>query len=540
MTRRATAETKARASGRRLAETAAAAVFWLAAWQVASLIVGNGVLLAGPFDTVAALAQLIPMPAFWSKVWFSTARIVGGVGAGYAIALALAAASFRWVPVRALVSPALSAIKSTPVACIVVLLLIWIGSRNVSAMAVLLLVVPGIYFPVLEGLGRLDRRYEELFGVMGADRAAQLFARIWPGLLPYLVAASQTVLGMSWKAGVAAELIGTPLGSIGERIYQTKLLLDSASLFAWTIVVIALAWTFERLVLGALRASWPVAGRLFIHRIRKGGRSVQIWNNRTPHMARREREGRESAETNALIPDYAPEHTPDAAHDPSAEPPSLPLQGHANPYLNSAANKRDRRENSGASHVILAAHGLVTGHEDTHTYGPVDLTLRPGEALCLTGASGAGKTTLLMTLSGLLPPITGTVDAPRPQAVVFQDTRLIEDLTAAENIRLFAAHGISPSAVIAVLQELLLPTDAADTPVRQLSGGQRRRVEIARALVAPGSLVLLDEPFTGLDDRAHEHAAACIRAHLAGRALVLSTHDAADAARLDARVLHLG
>ena len=495
---------------------------------------GNGVLLASPLDTVAALAQLIPMPAFWSKVWFSTARIVGGVGAGYVIALALAAASFRWAPVRALVSPALSAIKSTPVACIVVLLLIWIGSRNVSAVAVLLLVVPGIYFPVLEGLGRLDRRYAELFCVMGAGRAAQLCARIWPGLLPYLVAASQTVLGMSWKAGVAAELIGTPLGSIGERIYQAKLLLDSASLFAWTIVVIALAWAFERLVLEVLRASWPTAGRLFIHGLRRGGRSVQIWNDKTPHTQR------ESAETNALIPDYAPEHTSDATHDPSAEPASLPLEGHADPYLNSAANKRDRRENSGASHVILAAHGLVTGHGGTRTYGPVDLTLRPGEALCLTGASGAGKTTLLMTLAGLLPPITGTVDAPRPQAVVFQDTRLIEDLTAAENIRLFAAPGISPSAVIAVLQELLLPTDAADTPVRELSGGQRRRVEIARALVAPGSLVLLDEPFTGLDDRAHEHAAACIRAHLAGRALVLSTHDAADAARLDARVLHLG
>lgn len=208
--------------------------FWLVVWQVVSMLDSSGILLCGPLDALFALCHLSSTQTFWSSICFSTLRIVAGVLLGYIIAGVLAAASWHTSTVRILLQPALLAIKSTPVACIVVILLIWIGAANVSIITVLLLVVPAIYFALCAGLDNLDAGRSELFEVFGVRGRRRFFALIWPVVLPYLQAASSTVLGMSWKAGIAAELIGVPAGSLGERIYQAKLLLETPDLFAWT------------------------------------------------------------------------------------------------------------------------------------------------------------------------------------------------------------------------------------------------------------------------------------------------------------------
>ena len=450
---------------RRLLVNAGAVAFWLAVWQLASMAVGSGLILAGPIDTGSALLRLLPSPAFWGQVEFSAARIIGGALAGYACAFALAALAWRAPVARTLLHPALSAIKGTPVACVVVLLLIWIGSRNVSAIAVFLLVLPGVYFPVLTGLDELDKGLRELFEVFGAGRLTHLLALIWPGILPYMTAASSTVLGMSWKAGVAAELIGVPTGSIGERIYQAKLLLETADLFAWTIVVVLLSLVFERVVLAALRASWPTAGRV------------------------------------------------------------------AARFTNHAGGVQHRE-------AVLRARGLSIGYNGKAVCAPVSFELPACGILCLDAPSGAGKTTLLRTIAGLQAPISGELTVlKRPTPTVFQETRLIEDLSAVENL-LLLARGFTASDAESLLGELL-PVDILAVPVRELSGGQRRRVELTRAFATPTNLILLDEPFTGLDEAAHQQALAFINRHRFDRSIILASHDAQDAVALKASSLAL-
>ncbi len=456
-------------TARRTLVGALCVAFWLVAWQLASSLLDSPFILAGPWDTVMALARLAPTGEFWGQAWFSFARIAGGALLGYALAIALAACAHRLRAVRALLAPALSAIKGTPVACVTVLLLIWFGSSNVSFIAVLLMVLPGVYFPVLKALDTLDAGRRELFSLFRAGRPQRLGALVWPGVLPYLSAASETVLGMSWKAGVAAELIGAPAGSIGGSIYQAKLLLETADLFAWTIVVVLVAWVFERAALTAMRASWPAVGRWAAGR---GGA----------------REG---------------EGEPAGGGTPSAR-----------------------------------VRDLVVGHDGAGVAGPFSFALAPGAAIALMGASGAGKTTLLETVAGRLGPVSGTVDLPAGArlSAVFQDTRLVDDLDAIDNVRLFTHDGARARALLGEL----LPADALETPVRELSGGQRRRVELARAMAAPGDIVLLDEPFTGLDERTHRRALAFVRAHLGDRALLISTHDADDARALGAQILNVG
>lgn len=437
-----------------------AVLFWIAAWQVASMAVGSEFVLAGPLDAAAALARLLPSAEFWRSVAFSLVRIVGGCAASYLVAVPLALAAAAFPAVRVLLQPAMGAIKGTPVACTVVALLIWFGSKNISAIAVGLAVLPVVYFGVLQGADRADPRMRDLLRTFGAPAPVRLLAQTWPAILPYLRAASQSALGMSWKAGVAAELIGVPTGSIGERIYQAKLLLETADLFAWTIAVIALAWLLEHVALRALDASWPALGKLALR-----------FRRRAPHGPR----------------------SADAPH-PGKAP-------------------------------VFAAKNLVCGHDGVMTCGPFDFTLHPGAIACVEGPSGAGKTTLLDTIAGEIAPLSG--EAARRAATiarVYQDTRLVEDLSAIDNLLLVAEADFTSARARERLEELL-PADAIDVPVKRLSGGQRRRVELARAFAAPSSLVLLDEPFTGLDADARELAQAHILSHMHAKTVAVSAHN---------------
>lgn len=443
-------------------------VFWLVVWQVASMLDSSGILLCGPLDALLALCRLSSTQTFWSSIWFSTLRIVAGVLLGYIIAGALAAASWHTSTVRILLQPALLAIKSTPVACIVVILLIWTGAANVSVITVLLLVVPAIYFALCTGLDNMDAGQRNLFEIFGARGRRRFFALIWPAVLPYLQAASSTVLGMSWKAGIAAELIGVPAGSLGERIYQAKLLLETPDLFAWTFCVICLSWLFEHGAMALLRGTWPRAAKLALR-----------------------------------------------------APRDLMESGHGN------------------SDASLRAQGLLIGYGAEPLCEPLGFSLGPSSCLCLQAPSGTGKTTLLHTVARLQRPLAGSLEnTARGCSMMFQDACLVEDLDTLDNILLFARRGFTRKDARDLACELL-SKDTLSRPVCELSGGQRRRVELARAFAAPGELVLLDEPFGGLDAQAHSCALAFVKRHGAGRIVVFATHDANDAQVLGAQILKL-
>lgn len=442
--------------------------FWLVVWQVASMLDSSGILLCGPLDALFALYRLSSTQTFWSSIWFSTLRIVAGVLLGYIIAGVLAAASWHTSTMRILLQPALLAIKSTPVACVVVILLIWTGAANVSVITVLLLVVPAIYFALYAGLDNMGAGQRDLFEIFGVRGRRRFFALTWPAVLPYLQAASSTVLGMSWKAGIAAELIGVPAGSLGERIYQAKLLLETPDLFAWTFCVICLSWLFEHGAMAFLRGTWPRAAKLALR-----------------------------------------------------APRDLMESGHGN------------------SDASLRAQGLLIGYGTEPLCGPLGFSLGPSSCLCLQAPSGTGKTTLLYTVARLQRPLAGSLEnTARGRSMMFQDTRLVEDLDAIDNILLFARPGFTRKDARDLACELL-PQDALSRPVRELSGGQRRRVELTRAFAAPGELVLLDEPFGGLDAQAHSCALAFVKRHGAGRIVVFATHDADDAQALGAQILEL-
>ena len=119
--------------------------------------------------------------------------------------------------------------------------------------ALLLMVLPVVYTNVLEGIRAADRKLLEMAQVFSLTPAKIIRYIYLPQILPYFQAACGTALGLCWKSGIAAEVIGIPSGSIGERLQQAKVYLDTPDLFAWTLVIVLLSLSFEKLFLFLLK-----------------------------------------------------------------------------------------------------------------------------------------------------------------------------------------------------------------------------------------------------------------------------------------------
>ncbi len=175
---------------------------------------------------------------------------------------------------------------------------------------------------------------------------------------------------------------------------------------------------------------------------------------------------------------------------------------------------------------------------DTPVVTDFSLTLPQSGAVCLFGASGCGKTTLLRLIAGLETPDAGSIrrDVSRI-AVVFQENRLVPWLTVRQNLELVLDKP-DPALVDDCLSAVSL-SDAAEKLPNALSGGMQRRAALARALAFGGDLLLLDEPFNGLDETLKVKIAAVVRKRFAHCPIVLVTHSLDEAKLFDATVITL-
>lgn len=207
----------------------------------------GALLLASPLAAARRLLELLPAAAFWRAVGNSSLRIFGGflLSCALAVILAALAAGKRWL--RDLLAPPVVVVKAVPVASFIILALVWLDSRSLSMFISALVVFPPVYLNVLEGVRQTDRRLLELAQVYRVPFRRRLWGIYLPQVLPYFRSASSLALGLCWKAGAAAEVIGLPAGTIGERLYTAKIYLQTPDLFAWTAVILVLAAAFEKL-----------------------------------------------------------------------------------------------------------------------------------------------------------------------------------------------------------------------------------------------------------------------------------------------------
>ena len=237
-----------------------AAAFWLLVWEGASLALaattgGRMLLLASPVQALGRLLALAGTAAFWQAVAFSSLRILGGFLLACALAAVLAplAARFQWI--RDLLSPLVAVVKAVPVVSFIILALIWFSSRSLSVLISFLIVLPVLYTNLLSGIRAADPQLLEMARVFRVPALRGIRYVYLPQVLPYFRSACGSALGLCWKSGIAAEVIGVPDFSIGANLYEAKIYLDTASLFAWTLAIILIASCFEKILLRLMTAA---------------------------------------------------------------------------------------------------------------------------------------------------------------------------------------------------------------------------------------------------------------------------------------------
>ena len=229
--------------------TLAVLLFWGLLWTVAAALVGQELLLPSPVQTARKLLELASAADFWLTVGQSVLRVLTGILAAVLGGVLLALLTHRSPLCMALLSPLMTLVKSTPVASFIILALVWLGRSTVPVFIAALMVLPVVWANVSAGLRGIDPQLLELARVYALPRLRVLRRITWPSVRPHLRAALRSALGLGWKAGIAAEVLTVPALSIGKRIYEAKLYLETTELFAWTVAVVLVSLGIEKLLL---------------------------------------------------------------------------------------------------------------------------------------------------------------------------------------------------------------------------------------------------------------------------------------------------
>lgn len=231
--------------------------FWLAVWQIASLLIDKSIVMVGPVDVICSFAVLLPEPEFWRAIGNSIGKISLGFLFAFVTGVFLGVFAYAWNILREFLAPVVMLMKSVPVASFIILALIWIGSKNLAVFASYVVVFPMVYGSTIAGLQSTDKKLLEMAQVFSIPLGKRIRYIYLPALLPYLSSSCEAALGMAWKSGIAAEVIGVPAHTIGEHLYLSKVFLNTADLFAWTIVIILVSALFEKVFLLVLRCISP-------------------------------------------------------------------------------------------------------------------------------------------------------------------------------------------------------------------------------------------------------------------------------------------
>lgn len=478
------------------ARTALILLFWLFLWQGIAWAAGNKILFVGPFDVLKTLVSLAGKLDFWHSIAFSFQKISFGFLAGFFTGMFLGWLSFFHPFLQDFFAPVILLVKSVPVASFVILALIWMGSGNLSVLISFLVVFPVIYINTIAGLKSTDQKLLEMAKVFRMTPWRKFLGLYWPALLPYLTSGCKTALGMSWKSGIAAEVIGVPEHTIGEQLYFSKIYLSTSELFAWTLVIILASALFEKLFLKVLCQT------------KRAGLFLDI------------SAGKPKSNRFRFLPKGS---------------------------VKISANNKEED-----SDFTLSIRKLSKNFNALPIFEQLNLTIVSKQPCCIMGPSGSGKTTLLRILLNLETADSGFCQVSGPgnghsggacdlkgffAAAVFQENRLCESFSPIDNIRLVIPE-LSKNQIIRELSRIL-PEECFSRPVSTLSGGMKRRVAILRALLASSDGIIMDEPFTGLDEETKAQVIQYISEKSFGKLLILSTHQEEDAALINGKTVHL-
>ncbi len=553
-----------------------AVLFWLAAWQIASWTVGQAFLFAPPLNVFYALIKLVQDAGFYTAVSASVGRILLGFCVGLVLGIAAAVLSAASRRCRELLAPLVFTIKTIPVASFIILILVWASSRQLPAIISAIMVFPVIYTNVLAGITSCDSSLLEMASVFGMSRTKKALYIYLPEVMPHFRSGASLSLGLAWKAGVAAEVIGLPMHSIGENLYNSKIFLSMDELLAWTIVIIILSISFEKIFIKLIEVLMNLTEHSLCGKKPDFHSSDEHHNTHTGAAADKTSHAQAGADSWQNADENSNAHTgtgTDAGAQKHIQNRSQnqAAQNQAQQLVQTQrqAQKPEQTQNQAQKlaqnqeQTAICLSNISKSFESKPVLRDISLNILHGEHIVITGESGSGKTTLLRIIIGLehadaaskrSVATTGCSVAaaftaaeqnsnraaeqrslkPPKYAAVFQEDRLIESLSASANIRAVCeARGTDADHKIYSLLDSLGLADEYTTPVNRLSGGMKRRICILRALSHDADILIFDEPLRGMDSELKTKTQRLLQRYTKDKTVVYVTHDISEAAYLD-------
>ena len=221
----------------------------LALWDIIAIIIAAAIedkhFMPSVRETASALIKIITSKSFLKVLFTAFFRVISGLLLGIIIGVILAAVCHKYVVINTVLSPIISIMKATPVACIIVLLWILLNDTEISVFVVVIMVLPIVWQNVYDAYNAIDKSLIEVADVFKLDRVRRLKVLVVPTVLSYLLPAIITSIGLAWKAEIAAEIMTN--SNIGELIYDFKTVSwDYAPIFSWTVIIVTFSIIFEK------------------------------------------------------------------------------------------------------------------------------------------------------------------------------------------------------------------------------------------------------------------------------------------------------
>ena len=220
-------------------------IFVLSIWEVSALIINDEFFMPDVLKTAESLVNILVSGTLLKVIFTAFYRVGSGLILGILFGILLAALCHKFDLLNTIVSPIISIMKATPVACIIVLLWIRMNYTEIAVFVVVLMILPIVWQNVYDGFKSIDESLIEVTSVFELTRLQRFRILIIPSILSYLLPAIITSVGLAWKAEVAAEIMTN--SNIGRLIYDFKTVsYDTASIFAWTVIIVSLSIVFEK------------------------------------------------------------------------------------------------------------------------------------------------------------------------------------------------------------------------------------------------------------------------------------------------------
>ena len=231
-------------------------------WQIAAVVLDLGFLLVTPVEVAGRLLTIWFDPEFWPTVANSLLRLALGFGIAFTAACLMAAIAGRFHFVEILLWPYIVTFTSVPLISFIIIFLIWLSTSQLAIFVSFLVVFPVIYSNVLEGIKSTDPQLLEMARLYKVPWGRRILFIYLPNIKPFIVSSCSIAVGMAWRSVVAAEVLGIVDGSVGEKLYKSKIYLETCELFAWSAIIVLISTLLGKVFMYALNKAFARLERI--------------------------------------------------------------------------------------------------------------------------------------------------------------------------------------------------------------------------------------------------------------------------------------